>query len=167
MIMIYPLIAIIVYLLLCYASDTGPFSRRSRKLRDLAWEWQNSWQYIPLEDIPVIVDALKKETGLPVRLVLTWKESGSLRSRIYPKLDIEDVEEALRYHMKNGRTITETKVRVFEHDKGLPPPPGLVKAPSHICVSMGFDEGEKPIDEKATVDVIKWIFGDYGEKEVK
>ena len=37
MIMIYPLIAIIVYLLLCNASDTDPFFRRSEDsaVRDL------------------------------------------------------------------------------------------------------------------------------------
>ena len=37
MIMIYPLIDIIVYSLLCYATDTGPFFRRSEDaaLRDL------------------------------------------------------------------------------------------------------------------------------------
>lgn len=51
---------------------------------------------------------------------------------------------------------------VFDADKGLPAPFDLRKAPSHICVSMRFDEAGQPIDVKATMDVIKKIF-DYRE----
>lgn len=107
---------------------------------------------------------LKKATGLPVRLVLRWDESGYACSRIYPKFDIGDVETFLRERMKQGETIIETKVMVFDADKGLQAPFDLRKAPSHICVSIGFGEGGQPIDFKTTMDVIKKIF-DY--KEVK
>lgn len=106
---------------------------------------------------------LKKATGLPVRLVLRWDESGYACSRIYPKLDIGDVETFLRERMKQGETIIETKVMVFDADKGLPAPFDLKKAPSHICVSIGFGEGQDPIDFKTTMDAIKKVF-DYNEE---
>ena len=105
---------------------------------------------------------MKKQTDLPVRLVLRWSDSGSAYSRIYPKLHIEDVETVLRTQMEKGESIMDTRVGVFYEDKGLPAPFGLKKAPSHICVSMRFDEAGLPIDVKATMDVIKKIF-DYRE----
>ena len=108
------------------------------------------------------MEELKKKTGLPVRLVLRWNESEYACSRIYSKLDIDDVEIFLRERMKEGKTIVETKASIFDADNGLPAPLGLKKAPSHICVSMLFDDGNQPIDEKATMDVIKKVF-DYRE----
>ena len=163
MIMIYPLMAIIVYLLLCYASDTDPFFRRSEAaaVRDLILDWQNGWAYPSLENIPAMVEELKKQTGLPVRLVLRWSDSGQSCSRIYPGLDIDGVEAFLREQIEKGKGIDDTRVRTIISEK-LPPLFGFNKAPSHICVSMRFDEAGQPIDVKATMDVIKKIF-DYRE----
>lgn len=110
---------------------------------------------------------MKKQTGLTVRLVLRWNESGYACSRIYPKLDVDDVEAFLRERMEQGLTIVETKVMVFDADKGLPAPFDLRKAPSHICVSIGFAEAGQPIDFKTTMDVIKKVFDYNEEKEVK
>lgn len=132
-------------------------------MRDLIAESKPKWTYLPIESIPAAVKALKKKTGLPVRLVLRWNESGYACSRIYPKLDIDDVEAFLRKRMEQGVTIVETKAMVFDADKGLPAPFDLRKAPSHICVSIGFGEGQDPIDFKTTMDVIKKVF-DYNEE---
>ena len=159
--MIYPLIAIIAFMLLCFCADFRHST--SSTLREMMMEEKNRWTYLPLEAIPAKVETLKKETGLQVRLVLRWNESGYACSRIYPKLDIEDVETFLRERMKYGETIVETKTTVFYEDKGLPAPFDLRKAPSHICVSIGFGEGQDPIDFDKTMDVIKKVF-DYNEE---
>ena len=124
-------------------------------------ESKPKWTYLPIESIPAAVKALKKKTGLPVRLVLRWSDSGQSCSRIYPGLDIDGVEAFLREQIEKGKGIDDTRVRTIISEK-LPPLFGFNKAPSHICVSMRFDEAGQPIDVKATMDVIKKIF-DYRE----
>ncbi len=142
-------------------------NRRSKSsaLRESILEWKNGWTYPLLEEIPAKVEELKKKTGLPVRLVLRWGGDGSLHSRIYPKLDIDDVEAVIRTQMEKGEGIDDTRVRTIIDD-GLPAPFGLVKAPSHICVSIGFGEVGQSIDFKATMDVIKKVFDHNEAKEV-
>lgn len=142
-------------------------NRRSKASawRESVLEWKNGWTYPPLEDIPAKVEELKKQTGLPVRLVLRWGGDGLLHSRIYPKLDVKCVEAVIREQIEKGKGIDDTRVRTIIDD-GLPAPFGLVKAPSHICVSIGFGEVGQPIDFKTTMDVIKKVF-DYIEKEVE
>lgn len=163
MIVIYPLIAIALYAIVCCVDWADIFGTRSKAsaLRESILDWQNGWAYPSLEDIPAKVEELKKETGLPVRLVLRWSDSGQLCSRIYPGLDIDGVEALLREQMVKGKGIDDTRVRTIISEK-LPPLPGLRAAPSHICVSMRFDEAGQPIDVKETMDVIKKVF-DYRE----
>lgn len=163
MIMIYPLIAIAIYALICCV-DWGDKRSRASALRDFISEWRDGWTYPPFEATPSMVESLKKKTGLPVRLVVRYDDSGSACSRIYPKLDIDDVETLLRTQIEKGKTIVETRVRVFDADNTPPAPSGLVKAPSHIIVSIRLDKGQDPIDFDKTMDVIKMIFDN---KEVK
>lgn len=134
---------------------------RASALRESILDWKNGWAYPSLEDIPANVDELKKKTDLPVRLVLRWSDSGTLISRIYPGLDIDNIETVIREQMEKGKGIDDTRVRTIISEN-IPPFPGLNRAPSHICVSIGFGEVGQPIDFNKTMDVIKKVF-DYRE----
>lgn len=166
MIMIYPLIAIAIYAIVCcvdWADIFGTHSKASA-LRESILEWKDGWTYPPLEDIPARVEELKKETGLPVRLVLKWSDSGTLISRFYPKLDIDNIEAVIREQMEKGKEIDDTRVRTIISEN-IPPLPGFKRVPSHICVSIGFGEMGQPIDFNKTMNVIKKVFDNNEETE--